>query len=84
VSGESTYDAVRLEEARRYYKQIAFSSLSVVESAPGKLLFTDADGVQYRTASILPGPDSPDVAYTIDGSGRLLFLKRRGEVGVAA
>jgi hypothetical protein len=79
-----TYDAV--EEARSHYREFAFDSFTIIESAPGKYTFRDARGVEYRRVDFLPGPACETISgFTVDNSGRVHFLRRRGEdAGVAA
>jgi hypothetical protein len=79
VSEGSTYDPA---EARRYFSEIPFDSLTVVRTGPDKFLLIDADGTEYRSVGFLPGPARQSIAgFTVD-DGRLHFLRRRGEDAV--
>jgi hypothetical protein len=80
VSEGSTYDPA---EARRYFSEIPFDSLTVVRTGPDKFLLIDAEGTEYRSVGFLPGPARQSIAgFTVDDDGRLHFLRRRGEDAV--
>ena len=75
----------RLEEARSSYRELAFDSFTLIESAPGRYIFQDAEGTQYRSVDFLPGPGNHPgvVGFTVDDGGRVHFLRRRGEDATA-
>jgi hypothetical protein len=42
----------RLAEARRYFAEIPFDSLTVVKTGPDKVLLADAEGTEYRSVGL--------------------------------
>ena len=86
MSAESTCDPVRLAEARRYFREIPFDSLTVVKTGPDKFLLVDAEGREYRIVGFDPlGHPEKIAGFTVDDGGQLHFLRRRGEdAGLAA
>jgi hypothetical protein len=74
----------RVAQARRYFSEIPFDSLTVVKTGPDRFSFFDAEGTEVRSVGFDPlqgsNPASSGVVgFTVDDGGRLHHLRRRGE-----
>ena len=76
----------RVAQARRYFREIPFDSLKVVQTGPDRYSLFDPDGTEYRVVGYDPlqgeDPARDAAAFAIDDGGSLLFLKRRGESAI--
>jgi hypothetical protein len=79
----------RLAQARRYFAEIPFDSLSIVKTGPDRFSFFDAEGTELRSVGFDPlqaanPASSRIVGFTVDDGDRLHYLQRRGDSAVPA
>jgi hypothetical protein len=77
----------RVAQARQYFTENPFDSLTVVKTGPDKFLLADAEGTEYRSVGFDPlqgsDPSSQNIhAFTVDDGDRLHYLQVRGESAV--
>jgi hypothetical protein len=79
----------RVAQARQYFTENPFDSLTVVKTGPDRFSLVDAEGTELLSAGFDPLQSSTPassgiVGFTVDHGNRLLYLQRRGESTIPA